>query len=136
MTSLLGPISALALVTGVVWLTMVIARTTALRRGIASMRYYRAYTASVPPEWVERPARAFANLFEVPVLFYLVCLLMLQTGTADSTQVALAWLFVAARATQAAIHIIINRIQYRFAAYAVGCATVIALWIRFLVARG
>jgi hypothetical protein len=33
------------------------------------------------------------NLLELPVLFHVVCLLMLTTGRSDSVQVPLAWVF-------------------------------------------
>jgi hypothetical protein len=71
---------------------MVVYRNVAFIRGAASIRYFRTYTAEAPAEWVERPARAYMNLLELPVLFYVVCLLMLATGRFDATQVSLAWL--------------------------------------------
>ncbi len=128
---LIRPIVALVALTGVVWALMVVVRNTAVFRGAASIGYYRGYTGNAPPEWIERPARAFMNLLEVPVLFYLVCLLMLVTQRFDSTQVALAWTFVAIRAAHAAIHIGWNDVRVRFAAYLAGCLVLAALWMRF-----
>ena len=93
-TELIRPIVALVALTGVVWALMVVVRNTAVFRGAASIGYYRGYTGNAPPEWIERPARAFMNLLEVPILFYLVCVLMLVTQRFDRTQVALAWTFV------------------------------------------
>jgi hypothetical protein len=129
--TLLQPVFALVALTGLVWLTMVVVRNLAVARGQASVRFYRAYVGDTPPEWVERPARAFMNLLEVPVLFYLVCVLMLVTGKWDGTQVVLAWVFVAIRAVHAAIHIGVNRVPLRFAAYLAGCLTLGVIWIRF-----
>ena len=130
-TELIRPIVALVALTGVVWVLMVVVRNTAVFRGAASVGYYRGYTGSAPPEWIERPARAFMNLLEVPVLFYLVCVLMLVTQRFDSTQVRLAWAFVAIRAVHAAIHIGWNDVRVRFAAYLAGCLVLAALWMRF-----
>jgi hypothetical protein len=73
------------------------------------------------------------NLLEVPVLFYLVCVLMLVTGRVDSTQVTLAWVFAALRAVHATIHIGVNHVGMRFAAYLAGCVTLAAIWVRFVV---
>lgn len=129
--TLIQPIVALVGLTAVVWLTMVAVRNTAVFRGVASVRYYRAYASDIPPEWVERPARAFNNLLEVPVLFYLLCVLMLVTGHFDRTQVALAWAFVAIRVVHALIHICFNRVPFRFAAYVAGCVTLGVMWVRF-----
>jgi hypothetical protein len=132
-SALLQPVSALVALTALVWLAMVGVRNFAVFRGLASVGYYRGYTGTSPPEWVERPARAFMNLLEVPVLFYVVCVLMLVTGHADATQVALAWAFVAIRAAHALSHIALNDVRLRFAAYVAGCATLATIWIRFAV---
>ena len=128
---LIRPVVALVALTGVVWALMVVVRNAAVLRGAASIGYYRGYTGAAPPEWIERPARAFMNLLEVPVLFYLVCVLMLVTQRFDSTQVTLAWTFVAVRAAHAAIHIGWNDVRVRFAAYLTGCLVLAALWFRF-----
>jgi len=128
---LIRPIFALVALTGAVWVLMVVVRNAAVLRGVASVGYYRGYTGTAPPEWIERPARAFMNLLEVPVLFYLVCVLMLVTQRFDATQVRLAWSFVAIRAAHALIHVAWNDVRVRFAAYLAGCLVLAALWFRF-----
>lgn len=131
---LVQPVVALVALTGVVWLLMFIYRNVAVARGQAQVGYYRGYSGEAPPEWVERPARTFANLLEVPLLFYLACVLMLQTGTWDGTQVALAWLFVAMRVLHAAVYIGINVVPFRLVTYVMGCITLIVIWWRFAAA--
>ncbi len=129
--TLIRPVIALAGLTALVWLLMVAWRNTAVVRGNASLRYFRAFASDIPAEWVERPARAYMNLLELPVLFYVACVLMLVTGKFDGIQVALAWVFVATRAVHAAIHIGINYVPLRFAAFFAGSVTLAVLWIRF-----
>jgi hypothetical protein len=129
--ALLHPIIALVSLTAAVWLAMVVVRNVAVQKGTATVGYYKGYTGTLPPEWVERPARAFMNLLEVPVLFYLVCVLMLVTGRYDQLQVELAWLFVAIRTAHALIHIFINHVLTRFTAYLAGCVTLAVMWVRF-----
>ena len=131
---LIRPVMALVALTGVVWALMVVVRNAAVLRGTASIGYYRGYTGTTPPEWIERPARAFMNLLEVPILFYLVCVLMIVTQRFDSTQVTLAWTFVAIRAAHAAIHIGWNDVRVRFGAYLAGCLVLAVLWFRFAFA--
>jgi hypothetical protein len=128
---LIQPVIALVVLTAVVWLLTFIYRNVAVAGGKASIGYYKGYTGEAPPEWVERPARTFANLLEVPVLFYVVSILMLQTGTWDGTQVALAWLFVAMRALHAAVYIGINFVPLRLVTYLMGCITLGVIWWRF-----
>jgi len=129
--ALIQPVFALVVLTVIVALTMAAYRNVALIRGAVSERYFRTYTADSPAEWVERPARAYMNLLELPVLFYVVCLLMLATGRFDSVQVSLAWVFVVARTVHAFIHIAFNYVPLRFAAFVAGVATLAVMWTRF-----
>src|SRR5262245_3372228 len=69
---LLRPMFAMLGLTAIVWVLMIGFRNGAILRGLASPAYYVAYNAAPPPDWIERPARTFNNLMQVPVLFYLV----------------------------------------------------------------
>jgi hypothetical protein len=71
------------------------------------------------------------NLLELPLLFYVACLLMLVTGKFDGAQIALAWVFVLTRGIHAIIHIGFNHVPLRFAAFFAGSVTLGVLWIRF-----
>ena len=106
-------------------------RNVAIIRGTASMRYYETYGEERPAEWIERPAKTFNNLLQVPMLFFVVCLLMMVTEEIDSIQVRLAWLFVATRIAHAFIYIVFNRVPYRFAAFFAGVITLAVIWGRF-----
>jgi hypothetical protein len=128
---LLLPVFAAVALTAIVWLLMVIVRNTSVMRGLVSPEYYVAYTSQPPAEWVERPARAFNNLMQVPTLFYVVCVLMLVTGAVDQAQLAYAWIFVAVRALHACVYIGWNHVAYRFTAWVASCIVLGALWTRF-----
>ena len=128
---LVRPMLAQFWLTALVWLVMVLARNAAVLRGKVSVAYFVAYQADVPRERVERPARAFDNLMQVPTLFYVVCLLMLVTGQADAQQLRVAWTFVGLRALHAVLFIALNRVPLRFASWASSCIALGVLWYRF-----
>ncbi len=129
--ALLQPIFLLAVLTVVVLAIAAVIRNVAIIRGTASMRYYETYGEELPAEWIERPAKTFNNLLQVPMLFYVVCLLMMVTEEIDSIQVTLAWLVVATRIAHAFIYIVFNRVPYRFAAFLTGVITLAVIWGRF-----
>ncbi|MGQ0698452.1 MAG: MAPEG family protein [Panacagrimonas sp.] len=130
--ALIAPVVALVGLTGVVWVLMFVFRNFAVARGDASILYYQAYRASeAPSEWIERPARAFMNLLEVPVLFYVLCILMLVTRICDAAQVQLAWVFVGLRALHALIYIGVNHVPSRLGAYVASGAALVVMWFRF-----
>ncbi len=129
--ALIRPVVALVVLTAIVGLLMVVYRNVAVIRGTATGRYFRTFTADQPAEWVERPARTYMNLLELPVLFYVVCLLMLATGRFDSVQVSLAWVFVITRYVHAFIYIGFNHLPLRFTAFLTGVITLAVIWTRF-----
>lgn len=126
-----SPMIAMFALTAAVWLLMVISRNGAVLLGAASVRYFRDYETEPPGEWIERPARTFNNLMQVPTLFYVVMLLMIAFRNADESQLSLAWIYVASRAIHAAIYILFNYVPFRFAVYAVSCITLATMWARF-----
>ena len=131
--ALIQSVIGLAALTAIVWALMVLFRNVAFIRGRVSERYFQTYTVDAPSELVERPTRAYMNLLELPVLFYVVCLLMLVTQRFDAVQVSLAWLFVATRTAHAFIYIAFNYIPLRFVSYLTGVITLGVLWTRFAV---
>ena len=80
---------------------------------------------------VERPARTFNNLMQLPMLFYVACLAILITRECDRAQVLLAWLFVALRVVHSAIYIAWNYVPARFTAWVAGSIALGVLWWRF-----
>lgn len=131
--ALIQPVIALVVLTAIVAVLMAAYRNAAVMRGAVSIRYFRAYTDDKPAEWLERPARTYANLLELPVLFYVACLLMLTTGSFDAVQVSLAWLFVVTRYAHAFIYIAFNHVPLRFMAFLAGALTLAVMWTRFVL---
>jgi hypothetical protein len=131
--SILWPMCALALLTAIVWAWMYVDRIGEMRaKHIAPQRLPTAREASTI---LERTAAAdnFRNLFEMPVLFYVLCLTLAVTGLATPLQVGLAWLYVALRATHSLIHVTYNRVSHRFTAHLVSTLCVFFMWGVFAI---
>ncbi len=82
------------------------------------------------PEAVNYPAYNLANLFELPVAFYALCLYLYVTGNVDPIFVAAAWVFFLLRVLHSVVHCTFNRVIVRFWLYALSA---LALW--FMLAR-
>jgi hypothetical protein len=107
-------------------------RTSSLRRG--ETRFDDI--ALREPNWPKRSqqfAYAFANQFELPVLFYVLTILSIITRHADFLFVVLAWIFVIFRALQAGIHVTSNNVRLRAAFYGVGALVLVVMWLIFMV---
>jgi hypothetical protein len=68
------------------------------------------------------------NLFEIPVLFFAICLALYATGFVTPLQESLAWGFVMLRAVHSFVHTTYNRVTHRFLAYAVSTLFVFVMW--------
>jgi hypothetical protein len=131
--SILWPVCALALLTAIVWAWMYVDRIGEMRaKHIAPQRLPTAREAATI---LERTAAAdnFRNLFEIPVLFYALCMILAVTGLATPLQVGLAWLYVALRATHSLIHITYNRVSHRFTVHLVSTLCVFFMWGVFVI---
>ena len=130
--ALVPPIAALLALIFVIWLLMATVRNVMVALGKASMRYYHQYVAEPPSEEIERPARAFDNLMQLPQIFYAVSLLVMVLDRVDASDVQIAWVFVALRVAHALIILVWNHVPYRFAAYSAGAVALIVFTWRIL----
>jgi hypothetical protein len=78
-------------------------------------------------------SNSFDNQFQLPVLFFVGALIVLQLGLVTWVEVVLAWLFVAMRIAHAAIHVTSNRVFRRFAAYTAGLAVLAIFWLWLVI---
>ncbi|HEX4510647.1 MAG TPA: MAPEG family protein [Burkholderiaceae bacterium] len=123
------PVVALAAWTFVVLLIVPIVRVRAHRRKEVRVRDFSLGESANVPEHVSLPNRNLMNLLEMPVLFYVACLVLYVTGGATYMMTLLAWLYVAARVAHSLIHMTSNHIPYRMSAFAVSCLALAILWV-------
>jgi hypothetical protein len=135
--SLVYPMAAMVLLTFGVAAILFRARIRSVREGHTPVSYFRVLSGSPEPEFLAKPTRHFANLFEVPTLFYAGCLAAMVVGATGTIGLVLAWGYVAARLAHAWIHLGANRVRHRFRAYLVSWILLLALWgyVCFEVAR-
>ncbi len=68
------------------------------------------------------------NLLELPMLFYVVCLVLYVTAGASALAIALAWAFVALRVVHSVIHLSYNRVGHRLAAFTAANLALVLPW--------
>ena len=85
-------------------------------------------SAAVPAQ-VSLPNRNFMNLLEVPVLFYMVCVVYFLTAKVTPGIVELAWAFVALRIGHTLVHLVYNNVLHRLAMFALANFVLVAMWI-------
>ena len=128
--SMLYPVFALAGWTFLVLIYMAYKRIAGgVRQGRVKPGDFRyGESAAVPPD-IALPNRNYMNLLELPVLFYVVCLLIFSAGIVSSTMVTLAWCYVGLRVVHSLIHIGYNNVLHRLIAFASSNFVLAALWV-------
>ena len=125
-TAIFGPVFAMFLLTFVVWVYMYVRRIGLLRSlEIDPKELTPGRLAELSPPAVSNPSDNLKNLFEIPVVFYALALVLFATGQVDAVYVGVAWVFVLFRALHSAVHCTINIIMVRFNLYLV---STLAVW--------
>jgi hypothetical protein len=130
---ILLPPTALAFLTGFVWLRMGSDRLRELR----SRRIHpqQVATAKEMGEKLQNVQSAdhFRNLFEVPVLFYALCGFLAITRLTTLFLLACAWGYVVLRAAHAYVHLTHNKVVRRFQVFVASTIVLYVMWGIFAV---
>jgi len=128
-SAILLPVFALAAWTGVVLLLVFFIRVrAAMRRQVVANDFKLGESPAVPPA-VSILNRNYMNLLEVPVLFYVVCLMLYAVSGVTPLAVVMAWSYVGLRLVHSGIHLTYNNVIHRVSVFAVSNAVLVALWI-------
>jgi hypothetical protein len=127
--NVLYPAAAMFALTAVAVFRLAYLRLGAIRRGEIDPRFYRDLRNGTEPGPAYVAARHVANLFEAPVLFYVIVLIAFTTAQSGWLIVALAWLYVALRAAHTWVHLTSNVVLLRFRLFAASWIVLILLWL-------
>jgi hypothetical protein len=127
--AILQPMFALAAWTGGVLFLVAIRRVTATMMAKVSPREYALGESPRVPTSVALANRNYMNLLELPVLFYVGCLVSYATGSTSEFMLALAWLYVGLRAIHTVIHTTYNHVMHRFTVFSASNFTLLAMWV-------
>lgn len=129
---ILQPVAALFLLTALVWLFMYARRLSFILGNSIdpqSLATPEQLSARLP-ESINNASNNLKNLFELPVVFYALCVVLLVSQTIDALYLNCAWAFFALRVLHSLIHCTVNIVNLRFLAYILSS---LVLW--FMVVR-
>ena len=139
--NILNPLVAMMVLTFVVWVFMYVRRLGYMvRHGVDPQEVNTPQKMALRlPESAQAPSNNLKNLFELPVLFYLICLTLLHLGWVSPTDVTAAWLFVGLRAAHSLVHCTVNLVKVRFVFYLLSSLVLwfmLAMLLRRVLALG
>jgi hypothetical protein len=129
--AIFAPMFATIGLTLVVWIYMYIRRIAFIRSGALTPAEIAAplVFAQRSPAAVSNPSDNLKNLFEMPVLFYALCLYLFVSQQVDAIGLTAAWVFVVFRTLHSAMHCTANIVVVRFGLYLVSS---LAVWFMAL----
>lgn len=131
--TILLPPTALAFLTGFVWLRLGADRLGELRA--RRIHPQQVATSKQMAETLQKVQSAdhFRNLFEVPVLFYVLCGFLAITKLTSVFLLACAWGYVVLRAVHTYIHLTHNTVVRRFQTFVASTIVLYVMWGIFAV---
>jgi hypothetical protein len=131
--AILLPMFVQAALTFVLLFWMTGLRLRAIRLGEVKPQHVALREPNWPPR-VQQIGNAFHNQLELPMLFYVVVLLALNTKTLDVTLYVLMWMFVLSRLVHVWIHVTSNQLSHRTPVFLIGAIALLLIWV-IVVAR-
>ncbi|MGJ4786568.1 MAPEG family protein [Leptospira koniambonensis] len=125
------PIGALALLTFFVLLQIPIRRLYAGIIGKVTPDDFKLGESKNVPGWVAIANRNYMNLLEMPLLFYLICLIQYLTSSNDPLNFQLAWIYVGLRAAHSLIHLTYNNVIHRLIIFASSNLILFVIWVNY-----
>lgn len=126
--TMLMPMAAMVALTAVVWVRLYVERIGEMRARSISPQAVASSREMAAALMRTQAADNLRNLFEMPVLFYALCLAVVSVGVATPFLVNGAWAYVVLRAVHSLIHCTYNRVKHRFATYAASSVLLFVLW--------
>ena len=127
-TDLALPMLGMMVLTLLVWVVMFIQRVSFAQSNRLDIEQFKtpADVQALVPAEVSGASNNFRNLFELPVIFYGLCLYLIVSGQVDSFYTNCAWAFLLLRCLHSRIHCSYNRVAHRFGVYILSA---LVLWV-------
>ena len=135
MESIFGPMLGMFVLTILVWVYMYAKRIPWITKADLSNEEMTPlhFMQNTPPD-VANPSDNLKNLFEIPLVFYALCLYLYVTQQVDQIYVICAWVFFCFRALHSIMHCTANVVIVRFWLYAIASLALFIMVIRAVAA--
>ena len=129
-TSILFPVTVLAGWTMLVLLLIPYQRFKAAFRKEVVIDDFKLGESNNVPGVVSIPNRNYMNLLELPLLFYVACLMLYVTGGTMPITLSLAWAYVGCRILHSLVHLTYNNVIHRLVIFATSNVILVIIWVR------
>ncbi len=103
-------------------------RFMAVKQGEVDPRFFSLYRGYEEPEKLAAYSRHVVNLFEAPILFYVLVFAAYFTEQTGVIVVGLAWAYFGLRLIHSYVHLTSNVVVVRFRLFALSMAVLMVFW--------
>lgn len=109
-------------------------RVRSVKSHAVKIGYYRLFSGDQQiPRHILAGQKHFANLFETPVLFFVVGILAIVLKVETPLMIGLAWSYVGIRIVHAFIHSTYNNVVHRMLVFWASILALFAMWLHLVI---
>lgn len=127
--NVLYPVFAMFALTAFCLFRLARLRFAAVRQGEIDPKFFRLYRNAEEPDNLRVHSRHLSNLFEAPVLFYVIAIVAFVTQQTGILPLCLAWAYVILRYAHSFVHLTTNHVLTRFRLFALSWIVLAVLWV-------
>ena len=128
--TIVHPLIGMVVLTLLVAIRLLYFNTWAVLSGEVHIKHFRLFDAGISLK-LQAVAQHYKNMFEMPILFYILCILLIINNNYTQFDVILAWGFVLFRALHSLARIPNRDVNLRFGLFAGSFVMLLIGWISF-----
>ena len=101
----------------------------AIKKREVRYRWFRVYEGQPPPEYMLAARHHYKNFFEIPILFYLLCIILYVIDDVRDLDLWIAWLVVGFKFIHSYIRVTSNYVPNRAYAFYICVLLLLGGWI-------
>ena len=126
------PLLFMIILTMFVTLRLIIIAVNLVQTKQVHIKQFKMFDGKIP-QYALNAREHFKNMFEIPILFYVLCIISITTNNYSQTDVNIAWGFAISRLLHTVVRIPNKDVIMRFTFFVVGLFFLGIGWIRFIV---
>ena len=124
------PLIAMIFLTLIVGAQLLYCNSKAVLKGEVNIKSFRLFDSGIPNN-LQSISQHYKNMFELPVLFYILCLMFIVENNYTNFDVIIAWGFVSFRFLHSLVRISNQNVNLRFGLFIGSFIMLIIGWISF-----
>jgi len=126
------PLFAMIFLTLIVAIQLLYSNSKAVLKGTVNIESFRLFDSEIP-DHLKSISQHYKNMFELPILFYILCILFIVYDNYTDFDVIIAWGFVFFRFIHSLVRISNKNVNLRFGFFVGSFTMLIIGWIGFIL---